>query len=109
LVLEGEIEVTFRGETSTLRTGDTANIPANAPHCFRNTADRAARLLCTCAPPGLEEFFLAVGDRVNTRKSPPPDLDNDTNAARMAKAAARLSRAWWCSCTFDAVGPRSGP
>lgn len=44
VVLGGEIEVTFRGETSTLRAGETANIPANAPHFFRNTADRAGAL-----------------------------------------------------------------
>jgi quercetin dioxygenase-like cupin family protein len=92
VVLEGEIEVTFRSETSTLRAGETANIPANAPHFFRNTADRTARLLCTCAPSGLEEFFLAVGDRVSARTSPSPDLDDAALAARMAKAAELAPR-----------------
>jgi len=29
---EGELEFTFRGETSTVRAGDTVNVPANAPH-----------------------------------------------------------------------------
>src|SRR5450432_2394193 len=44
-ILEGEIEVTFRGAKSVLRTGETANIPANAPHQFQNKTDRPARLL----------------------------------------------------------------
>ncbi len=44
-VLDGEIEVTFREETAVLKTGQTANIPANAPHRFVNAADRPARLL----------------------------------------------------------------
>ena len=49
-ILDGEIELTFRGEMSTARTGDTVNIPANAPHVFRNASDRPARMLCLCAP-----------------------------------------------------------
>jgi quercetin dioxygenase-like cupin family protein len=38
-VLDGEVEVTFRGETMTARSGETINVPANAPHAFRNLAD----------------------------------------------------------------------
>jgi quercetin dioxygenase-like cupin family protein len=60
-VLDGEIELTVRGETSTAQTGDTVNIPANSPHVFRNASDRPARLLCLCAPPGQEDFFREVG------------------------------------------------
>ncbi len=33
-VLDGEIEATFRGAKSTVRSGETINIPANAPHPF---------------------------------------------------------------------------
>ena len=36
IVLEGEIEATFRGKKSVVRAGDTVNIPANAPHQFHN-------------------------------------------------------------------------
>src|SRR5438094_8886350 len=59
-ILEGEIELTFRGEKATARAGDTVNIPANAPHQFQNKADKPARLLCICSPAGQEEFFLDV-------------------------------------------------
>src|SRR5476649_2305354 len=45
-ILEGEIEVTFRGAKSVGRAGETVNIPANAPHFFKNASDRPARLLC---------------------------------------------------------------
>ena len=34
-LLEGEIEVTFRGEKSLVRAGETVHIPANAPHFFK--------------------------------------------------------------------------
>jgi quercetin dioxygenase-like cupin family protein len=40
-LLEGEIEFTFRGKESTVRAGSTVNIPANAPHAFRNNSNEA--------------------------------------------------------------------
>ena len=87
-VLEGEIEVTFRGAKSVARAGETVNIPANAPHMFTNASDRPARLLCMCSPAGQEEFFMAVGDPVSSRTEPPPELDEAAQAARKAKAEA---------------------
>jgi quercetin dioxygenase-like cupin family protein len=91
-VLEGEIEVTFRGAKSTLRAGETANIPANAPHQFRNASAGPARLLCLCSPAGQEEYFMAVGVPVATRTTPPPKLDGAAQAALKAKALALASK-----------------
>lgn len=85
-ILEGEIEVTFRGTTSTVRAGETVNVPANAPHAFRNASDTPARMLCTCSPAGQEEFFAAIGDPVSGRTAPPPDLDESAIAERRARA-----------------------
>jgi quercetin dioxygenase-like cupin family protein len=87
-VLEGEIEATFRGEKVVMRTGETVNIPANAPHGFQNASTKAARLLCLCSPPGLEEFFLEVGIPVATRTAASPEVDAGTQAAMMAKVLA---------------------
>src|SRR5277367_6878261 len=42
-ILEGELEATFRGANVVLRTGETVNIPANAPHQFRNSSTKAVR------------------------------------------------------------------
>src|SRR6202044_3193726 len=53
-VLDGEVQVTFRGETLVARAGETINVPANAPHSFTNAADTPSRLLCMCAPSGQE-------------------------------------------------------
>src|SRR5215467_2412383 len=44
VVLEGEIEATFRGEKRTVKKGEMINIPANAPHQFHNSASASARL-----------------------------------------------------------------
>jgi quercetin dioxygenase-like cupin family protein len=87
-VLDGEIEVTFRGETLTARAGETINVPANAPHAFKNAGHSASRLLCMCAPSGQEEFFTLVGQPVATRTEPPPPLDAAARAAFIKKSMA---------------------
>jgi quercetin dioxygenase-like cupin family protein len=87
-VLDGEIEVTFRGSKTVVRAGETANIPANAPHHFRNTSERPARLLCMCSPAGMEEFFLAVGIPVESRTTPSPQFEQTEQDALKAKVEA---------------------
>jgi quercetin dioxygenase-like cupin family protein len=87
-VLEGELEVTIRGETAVARPGQTVNIPALVPHAFRNRADTAARLLCLVAPAGLEDYFAAFGDRVANRVSPAPSLSDAELATRRERAGA---------------------
>jgi hypothetical protein len=68
--------------------GSTLNIPANAPHAFKNISDKPARLLCMCLPAGQEEFFLAVGDPVDSRTAPPPKLSSEERAERIQRARA---------------------
>jgi quercetin dioxygenase-like cupin family protein len=87
-VLDGEVQVTFRGQTLTARAGETVNVPANAPHAFTNATDTPSRLLCLCAPAGQEEFFTLVGQPVATRTTAPPPLDDDAQAAFIAKSQA---------------------
>ena len=87
-ILDGEIELTYRGVTVIARAGETINVPANAPHVFRNASDQAARLLCLCSPAGQEEFFKEVGVPLTHRTDAPPPLDDDATAAFIAKAVA---------------------
>ena len=91
-ILEGEIEVTFRGAKSVVRAGETVNIPANAPHAFRNRSERPARLLCLCSPPGQEEFFMTVGVPVASRTAPAPKLDAAAEAALKSKVEALATK-----------------
>ena len=84
-VLEGEIEATFRGEKTTVRAGETINVPANAPHSFTNASERPARLLCVCSPAGQERFFEEVGVRVGSRTEAPPELDEASQAEFVAR------------------------
>jgi quercetin dioxygenase-like cupin family protein len=87
-VLDGEIQVTFRGETLVARAGETINVPANAPHAFTNAGHAPSRLLCMCAPSGQDEFFTLVGQPVATRTETPPPLDADGQAAFIARSKA---------------------
>ena len=88
ILLEGEMEATFRGQRSTVRAGDTLNIPANAPHQFHNASSSPVRLLCICSPAGQEKFFMEVGVPVATRTTPPPKLDEKEQAAFIEKVIA---------------------
>jgi mannose-6-phosphate isomerase-like protein (cupin superfamily) len=91
-VLDGAIEVTVRGETVSVSVGQTANIPANAPHSFHNRSGETVRLLCLASPGGLDEYFAEFGDPVASRTSPAPDLDAAAMGERMGRAKAAAAR-----------------
>jgi hypothetical protein len=91
-ILDGEIELTFRGVSAVARAGETINVPANAPHVFRNVSERHARLLCLCSPAGQDEFFMEVGVPVGHRTEAPPPLDDAATRASIAKALALAAK-----------------
>jgi quercetin dioxygenase-like cupin family protein len=88
ILLDGEMEATFRGVESTVKAGETIHIPANAPHQFHNASDQPVRLLCICSPAGQENFFAEIGIPVATRTTPPPKLDPAAQAEFKTKAEA---------------------
>lgn len=88
ILLEGEMEVKFRGKKLIARSGDTVHVPSNAPHQFHNLSDRPVRMLCICSPAGQEKFFAEVGVPVATRTTPPPKLNEKEKAAFIEKVQA---------------------
>ncbi len=86
-ILDGEIEITFRGAKTIVKAGMTVNIPANAPHFFTNTG-QPSRMLCMCTPAGQEEFFMAVGIPVESRTTSAPKLEKAELEQFMKKAEA---------------------
>lgn len=88
ILLQGEMEATFRGKKSLVRAGDTIHIPANAPHQFHNSSSKPVRLLCICSPAGQEKFFQEVGIPVATRTAAPAKLDEDQQHQFIEKAKA---------------------
>jgi len=85
-ILDGEIELTFRGQVHRASAGSTVNVPANAPHSFKNKSEKPARMLCMCTPAGQEELFMEVGDPVESRTAPPPKLSPAEQAERIQRA-----------------------
>ena len=90
-ILEGEVEFTFRGEKHVVRAGSTVNIPANAPHFFRNTSGAPARMLCMCTPAGQEEYFLRIGTIVDGWDAPAPQLTEEESADQRRRAGELAS------------------
>ena len=86
-VLDGEIDLTFRGVSAVATAGDTINVPANAPHVFRNVSERPARLLCLCSPAGQEEFLRRSALRSLTE----PRLHRRSTTPRTARLSPRPS------------------
>ena len=82
------MQVTFRGQKSTLQAGDTVNIPSNAPHQFHNASSKPVRMICICSPAGNDEFFLEVGVPVATRTTPPQRLNGEQMVEFLKKVKA---------------------
>ena len=71
-VLEGEIEFTFRGEKSTVRAGETVNIPANAP--TRSTTpptDQPGCCACARLPGRKNSSWPSASPSIAGRRRPP--------------------------------------
>jgi quercetin dioxygenase-like cupin family protein len=88
VLLEGEMEITFRDKKSIVRAGSTINIPSNAPHQFHNSSSRPVRMICVCSLAGNDRFFQEIGVPVATRTTPPPKLDGKQMAEFLEKARA---------------------
>ncbi|THF69584.1 cupin domain-containing protein [Deinococcus sp. Arct2-2] len=87
-IVEGEVTLTFRGETVVAGPGTTVNIPANAPHQFQNKGKGMLRMLCLCSPAGQEKMFREVGVPVATRTTPAPKLSEADQQAFKEKSMA---------------------
>jgi quercetin dioxygenase-like cupin family protein len=85
-ILEGSVDFFFRGTTVTAQAGSTVNVPANAPHHFRNNSGATVRMHCLCAPAGQDEYFALCGDPVGSRTAPPPALSPAEVDARRKRA-----------------------
>lgn len=88
IVLDGSLDFTFRGSTTTVHAGRVVNIPANAPHHFSNTSDQPVHMLCMCTPAGQDDFFLEVGQRVDADGNLLDAATMLTDAERFAQVAA---------------------
>ncbi|RXT54808.1 cupin [Bosea sp. Tri-44] len=56
-VIEGEAEITLRGETSVLRANQSVLIPAGAKHSFKNIGTGVLKVRATLAAPIFEASY----------------------------------------------------
>lgn len=75
-VLEGELEFKTEAGKQIVTKDGFVNIPlGGAIHCFKNTSENYARLLCTVVPAGLENLFKEIGEPVHPGQIlPVPEL-----------------------------------
>jgi len=75
-VLEGEVVFKTEAGKQTVSKDGFVNIPlGGAVHCFKNTSENNARLLCTVVPAGLENLFKEIGTPVvSGQMLPTPEL-----------------------------------
>jgi quercetin dioxygenase-like cupin family protein len=76
-ILEGEITFFVDGKRIVAQAGMFANMPVGTPHAFKNETDRAARMLISVAPAGLEKMFFEVGQPIpeGGQTATPPTKD----------------------------------
>ena len=78
-VVEGEIEFNTEAGKYTAKKGSFVSIPKGGEvHCFKNTSNTLAHLLCTVIPAGLDAFFEEIGTPVEPGVFlPPPHLKEE--------------------------------
>lgn len=78
-VLEGEVLFKTEAGKTVVKKDGFVNIPfGGAVHCFKNTSDKNARLLCTVVPAGLEKVFEEIGGPVGPGEfAPRPEMTQE--------------------------------
>jgi quercetin dioxygenase-like cupin family protein len=87
-VVDGEIEFKKKEGKYIAKKGSFVNIPlGGAVHCFKNTTQKTAHLLCTVVPAGLDSFFQEIGKPIERGTfSPAPFLSLEDLAKLKAVA-----------------------
>ncbi|WP_431215120.1 cupin domain-containing protein [Puia sp. P3] len=89
-VVDGELEFKTEAGKYTAKKGAFINIPKGGEaHCFKNTGNGMAHLLCTVIPAGLDAFFQEIGRPTSPGKFLAPPVLNVEEVARLQAAADR--------------------
>jgi mannose-6-phosphate isomerase-like protein (cupin superfamily) len=76
-LLEGSLDVFKDGEWTTLKPGESATVPPNFRHTFRNSSDQTTKLVIRVQPAGRsEEFFRGMHGLIaegKLKRIPPKD------------------------------------
>lgn len=69
-VLEGEVTFQIGEETVVAKPGTFVHMPIGQPHAFKNETERAAKMLISFAPAGLEDYFFEIGQPLESELPP---------------------------------------
>jgi quercetin dioxygenase-like cupin family protein len=87
-VLEGEFTFTVAGRTIHATAGQTLYGRRDVPHTFKNTGDKAGRMIVVVAPAGLEKFFAEIGTPLSSPQAAPVE-PTPADIQRLLAAAPR--------------------
>ena len=83
MVLVGEVTFYLGDKTIVLHEGESLFAPRNIPHHFKNTGTGEAALLEIASPAGVEVFFEAAGQPLDSRDDQPqPPTPEDIQRMR---------------------------
>jgi len=89
-VVDGEIEFKTEAGKYAAKKGSFVNIPTGGEvHCFKNTSNEMAHLLCTVIPAGLDAFFEEIGTPVEAGTFLPPPVMNEEELTRLRAIAEK--------------------
>jgi quercetin dioxygenase-like cupin family protein len=92
-VVEGEIEFKMEGGKYKAKKGSFVNIPLGGRvHCFKNTTDKVAHLLCTVVPAELDDFFHEIGKPIETGAFLPPPILNIEELNKLKSIAEKYGQ-----------------
>ena len=84
---QGMLTIQVGDKTLTASPGDFVHLPRGIVHSFRNTSLEQAKMLVTCTPAGLENFFVEVFSPAVEGQEPP--MVTEALKMRMMAAAPR--------------------
>ena len=85
-VIEGELTVFHDHSRTVVKKNAVLHVPGWVPHMLKNFTSSPTRVICVTSPPGLEDQFAEIGQRVPDRNSPAPVL-SPAEQERIAKLA----------------------
>lgn len=88
LVLAGTITFQLGEERIVAGEGTFLNMPVGSLHSFKNEGDKAARLLISIAPAGLERMFFEVGQPL-AEDATTTELPSQAEVLKLLQAAPR--------------------
>jgi quercetin dioxygenase-like cupin family protein len=103
-VIEGEIEFKTEGGVYFAKKGSFVNIPKGGEvHCFKNTGNTIAHMLCSVIPSGLDEFFEEIGIPVAAGTFLPPPALNEEDLSRLKAIGEKYGQKLYPPDYLDAV------